>query len=282
MIRGVQSQGVGTSIKHYAVNNQELGRMYMDAVVDERTLREIYLRGFEIAVRKARPWTVMCAYNRVNGTYCGDHAWLLNQVLRDEWGFDGLVMTDWGAANDRVAGIVAGLDLEMPGSGGINDARICRAVERGELVASDLDRAVTRNVALTLCGAELAEREAVCDQRAHHALARRAAVETAVLLKNEACVLPLDPATPIAVIGAFAKQPRYQGTGSSKVNPTQLDCAFDAIASMLGGADKLALCGGLRAHVLGAGSALDRRSRHSCARRGGGGGVCRLAGNLRV
>ena len=158
MIRGVQSQGVGTSVKHYAVNNQELGRMYVDAIVDERTLREIYLRGFEIAVRKAQPWTVMCAYNRVNGTYCGEHDRLLNRVLRDEWGFQGLVVTDWGAANDRVAGIDAGLDLEMPASGGVNDARIEAAVVRGELDEQALDRCIARNVALSLCGADLPER----------------------------------------------------------------------------------------------------------------------------
>ena len=239
MIEGVQSQGVGTSIKHYAVNNQEAGRMYMDAVVDDRTLREIYLRGFEIAVRKAQPWTVMCAYNRVNGTYCGEHDWLLNQVLRDEWGFQGLVVTDWGAANDRVAGVGAGLDLEMPASGGINDRRIEEAVASGNLKEDLLDKMIARNVALSLAGADLAEKDSSCDQHAHHDLARRAAAESAVLLKNEDQALPLEieggrAAGGIAVIGAFAKHPRYQGTGSSQVTPTQLDTVYDALVQAVG------------------------------------------------
>ena len=225
MIQGVQSQGVGTSIKHYAVNNQEKWRMFIDAIVDERTLREIYLRGFEIAVRKAQPWTVMCAYNRVNGTYCSEHEWLLNTVLRDEWGFEGLVVTDWGAANDRVRGLSAGLDLEMPASGGINDQRIAAAVRAGQLPESDLDQAVSRVVSLCLLGAELTRREKSIDTAAHHALARRAAAECSVLLKNEQ-LLPLQPSSSIAVIGAFAKQPRYQGAGSSQVTPTQIDCAY--------------------------------------------------------
>ncbi|MEM7221233.1 MAG: glycoside hydrolase family 3 C-terminal domain-containing protein [Pseudomonadota bacterium] len=232
LVNGVQSQGVGTSIKHFAVNNQELGRMYVDAIVDERTLREIYLRGFEIAVKKAQPWTVMCAYNRVNGVYCGEHDWLLNRVLRDEWGFEGLVVTDWGATNDRVAGVTSGLDLEMPASGGINDRRIVRAVTNGELAESDLDRMIERNVALALCGADTVARRAPVDHDAHHALARRAATQSAVLLTNDG-VLPLAPAARISVIGAFAKTPRYQGTGSSQVNPTRLDCAFDALAAAL-------------------------------------------------
>ena len=239
MVNGVQSQGVGTSIKHYAVNNQEFGRMYMDAVVDERTLREIYLRGFEIAVRKAQPWTVMCAYNRVNGTYCGEHDWLLNKVLRDDWGFQGLVMTDWGAANDRVGSVAAGLDLEMPASGGVNDARLAQAVEKGELTEELLDRMIARNVSLNLLGADLAAADVVLDQQAHHALARRAAAESAVLLKNEDNALPLRTQGTIAIVGAFAKHPRFQGTGSSQVAPTRLDCAFDAIADVIGDVDKL-------------------------------------------
>ncbi len=233
-ISGVQSQGVGTSLKHYAVNNQEHGRMYMDAIVDERTLRELYLRGFEIAVTRSQPWTVMCAYNRVNGTYCGEHDWLLNQVLRDQWGFEGLVVSDWGATNDRVAGIAGGLDLEMPASGGTNDRRAADAVREGRLDEAALDRAVARNVAVALLGAELAEQDVQVDHEAHHSLARRAAAECAVLLKNEGALLPLQASERLAVIGAFAKKPRYQGTGSSQVRPTRLESAFEAMSETLG------------------------------------------------
>ena len=208
--------------------------MYVDAIVDERTLREIYLRGFEIAVREAQPWTVMCAYNRVNGTYCGEHPWLLDQVLRREWGFEGLVVSDWGAVNDRVAGVRTGLDLEMPASGGVNDRKVAEAVRRGELSESELDRSVTRTVSLSLLGADLRDRDVVVDQAAHHRLARRAAAECAVLLKNSDDFLPLEAHGRIAVIGAFAERPRIQGAGSSQVRPTQLDNALDAIRALLG------------------------------------------------
>jgi beta-glucosidase len=234
MVKGVQSQGVGTSIKHFAVNNQEAGRMIIDAIVDERTLREIYLRGFEIAVRDAQPWTVMCAYNRVNGTYCSEHDWLLNQVLRSQWGFEGLVVTDWGATNDRVAGLASGLDLEMPGSGGINDLQVLRAVRHGELSTNSLDQSIRRNVALSLLGADLSERQHTVDHTAHHEFAMKVAIASTVLLKNENALLPLSGGEQIAVIGEFAKRPRYQGTGSSQVNPTRIDCAYDAIAEITG------------------------------------------------
>ena len=233
LVEGLQSQGVGASLKHFAANNQEAGRVFVDSIVDERTLREIYLRGFEIAVRRAQPWTVMCAYNRLNGTYCAEHDWLLNRVLRDDWGFEGLVVTDWGAANDRVLGVRAGLDLEMPASAGVNDRRVAHAVRSGTLDEADLDRAVTRNVALALAGAEARARESGMDRDAHHALARRAAGQSVVLLKNAGNLLPLSPDCDAAVIGAFAKHPRYQGAGSSQVTPTRLDCAFDAIRDVL-------------------------------------------------
>ena len=229
MIDGIQSQGVGACVKHFAANDQEHRRMVVDVVADERTLREIHLRGFEIAVRRSQPWTVMCAYNRINGVYCSENDWLLNGVLRRDWGFRGAVMTDWGAANDRVRGIEAGDDLEMPSSGGVNDRRIVAAVRRGELAESILDRSVARVVELVLKSLERPTPATSPVTADHHALARRAAAEGAVLLKNDDNTLPLPRDARIAVIGAFAKEPRYQGTGSSRVTPTRLDNAFDAI-----------------------------------------------------
>ena len=232
LVTGIQSQGVGACLKHFAANNQERARMFVDTIVDERTLREIYLRGFEIAIKRAKPWAVMSAYNRLNGAYCSEHEWLLNRVLRDDWGFEGLVVTDWGAANDRVRGLRAGLDLEMPGNRGINDRLVAAAVAAGELDEAVLDRSIARNLSLTLLGADLAKRDADIDHSAHHDLARRAAAASAVLLKNDAAILPLSPASSLAVIGAFAEHPRYQGAGSSRVNPTRLDCALDAIRAI--------------------------------------------------
>ncbi len=236
MINGVQSQGVGTSMKHYAANNQEKGRMVVNTIVDERTLREIYLTAFEIAVKKSQPATIMCAYNQVNGTYCSEHDWLLNQVLRDEWGFEGLVVTDWGAANDRVKGLSNGLDLEMPSSGGINDKKIVAAIEDGSLSLDVLDRATVRLVKLVLAGKELKAQNGPYDANAHHALARKAAAQSAVLLKNDNALLPLKAEGTIAVIGPFANNPRYQGAGSSQVNPTKLDKPLDAICDAVGDA----------------------------------------------
>ncbi len=233
-INGVQSQGVGTSLKHYAVNNQETARMYIDAIVDERTLREIYLRAFEIAVTKASPWTVMCAYNRVNSTYCGENDLLQNRILRDEWGFRGLVVSDWGATNERVKGLRTGLDLEMPGSGGINDKLIVAAVKNGELAESVLDSAATRITSILLAGADVASAPKNADLETHHQLARRVATESMVLLKNTDAVLPLSTLDEIAVIGSFAQVPRIQGTGSSQVNPLKVDDAWTALMETFG------------------------------------------------
>jgi beta-glucosidase len=233
LINGVQSKGVGTSLKHYAANNQETRRMTSNSVVDERAFREIYLAGFERAVKKSQPWTVMCSYNLINGVYASDNEELLSGILRDEWGFKGLVMTDWGAVDDRVQGIRAGLDLEMPGSGGINDAKIVEAVKSGALDEKLLDRAVLRVVELILKSRERAKPGYAYSAAAHHQLARRAAAESAVLLKNEGNIRPLFGGTAaapasaggksLAVIGAFAEKPRYQGAGSSKINPFKLE-----------------------------------------------------------
>ena len=230
LVKGLQANGVGACLKHFAVNNQERARMIVDAVVDERTMREIYLRGFEIAVKEAQPWSVMCAYNRVNGTYCSEHSWLLNDVLRKEWGFKGMVMTDWGASNDRVEGIMGGLDLEMPGSGGVNTPHIEAAVEDGSLPVGELDRAVRRNIAVSLLGADVQAASHPFDPIDHHNLARQAAIEGSVLLKNQDNFLPLADTGTFAVIGALAKHPRYQGAGSSQVNPSQTETPWSAIA----------------------------------------------------
>ena len=226
-VNGVQSKGVGTSLKHYAANNQETLRLTIDAVVDERALREVYLAGFEKVIKQTKPWTVMCAYNKLNGTYCSEHQKLLTGILRDEWGYEGMVVSDWGAVNDRVDGIGAGMDLEMPGNNGLNDQKIVEAIKDGSLDISDLDAAAAR--ILSLIDKAVANRQKYrYDIDAHHALARKAAAQSAVLLKNQDGILPLKKGAKIAVIGAFAKAPRYQGNGSSLVNPTKMECAYDA------------------------------------------------------
>ena len=233
MIQGVQSQGVGTSLKHFAVNNQETDRLRVSAEVDERTLREIYLAGFERAVTQARPWTVMCSYNKVNGVYASEHTWLLTTVLRDRWGFDGLVVSDWGAVHDRVAALAAGLDLEMPPNLGVSDAATIAAVRSGQLAEQVLDTAAARVLQLVDRVTANTEPPPALDLDAHHALARAAATECAVLLKNQDRLLPLHPSPgdTIAVIGEFARTPRYQGAGSSQVNPTRVDVALDELRS---------------------------------------------------
>ncbi len=237
LVRGIQSQGVAACLKHFAANNQESWRMSIDAVVDERTLRELYLTGFEIAVRESDPWTVMCAYNQVNGTHCGETRGLLTEILREEWGFDGLAMTDWLATFDRVPAIRAGLDLEMPGSTATWDREIAAALKSRTLDAADLDLACARVVDLVLrtappSGARSKAAPAP-DFAAHHALARRAAAAGTVLLTNDG-LLPLSPRATIAVIGAFAESPRYQGAGSSLVTPTRLDTFLDVLREQAG------------------------------------------------
>lgn len=228
LINGVQSKGIGTSLKHFATNNQEMRRMSVDSVVDERALREIYLTAFEIAVKKGKPWTVMNAYNKLGGVYCSDSEFLQTQVLRDEWGFDGIVVTDWGAANDRVRGIVAGNDLEMPTSGGYNDKKIADAVRRGKLSVDDLDKCVDRLLDLAF-KSEKSLGVYSYDKKAHHELARKVAAQSMVLLKNEGGLLPLEKGKKIAVIGELARSPRYQGAGSSQINPTELSDAFSQL-----------------------------------------------------
>ncbi|MEK4008592.1 glycoside hydrolase family 3 C-terminal domain-containing protein [Paenibacillus sp. FSL H3-0333] len=235
-VKGVQSQGVGTSLKHYAANNQEHRRMSVDAVIDERTLREIYLASFEGTVKQSQPWSVMCSYNQVNGEYASESYELLTKVLREEWGFEGFVVSDWGAVNERVKALAAGLELEMPSSAGIGDAKIVAAVKSGELAMETLDLAVERMLAFIFKSVENRNPQAVFDADKHHHLAREVARESMVLLKNEGGILPLVKSGRIAVIGEFAKQPRYQGGGSSHVNPSRMDDAFVELQAVAGDA----------------------------------------------
>lgn len=226
-IQGVQSEQVGTSLKHFAANNQERLRMTTDSVVDERALYEIYFPAFETAIKKAQPWSVMCSYNRLHGVYASDNRRLLTDVLRNEWGFAGAVVSDWGATNDRIAGIRAGMDLEMPSSGPYNGQSIVAAVQNGTLSESDVDACAVRVTELILKSKQRQPLD--CDLSAHHALARRAAAASAVLLKNEDGILPIRAGQSIAVIGTFAIHPRYQGAGSSKIHPLSIDSATDAL-----------------------------------------------------
>ncbi|MTI58975.1 MAG: glycosyl hydrolase [Firmicutes bacterium] len=238
-IEGVQNQGVGTSLKHYAVNNQEHRRMSTSAEVDERTLREIYLSAFETAVKESQPWSVMCAYNRVNGEYCSENEYLLTDILKDEWGHQGFVVSDWGAVNDRAAGIAAGMELEMPSSHGEGTKRIIEAIENGELSEDKLDQAVARILKVHFKAVENNIENASYDKDAHHALARSVAAQCMVLLKNEDEILPLEKEGKIAILGSFAKNPRYQGGGSSHINPTKIDTAYQEIESIVGNSAEL-------------------------------------------
>jgi beta-glucosidase len=236
-VHGVQSRGVGTSLKHFACNNQEWERMSISAEVDERPLREMYLAAFERIVRLAAPWTVMASYNRLNGTPVAEHHQLLTEILKDEWGYEGVVVSDWGAVDDKPASLKAGLDLEMPGPGHGHNERIAGLVRSGILPEAAVDAAALRMLRLLLCANANRRSGSPPDVSAHHALARRAAAESIVLLKNSDGVLPLDPASlrRVAVIGSFAQVPRYQGSGSSRVNSTQVDNPCDELAHHLGG-----------------------------------------------
>lgn len=231
LIHGVQSKNVGTSIKHFLANNQETRRMSSDSRIDERTLNEIYLAAFEGAVKKEKPWTVMCSYNKINGVYAAENHKYLTETLRDKWGFDGYVMSDWGAVNNRVEDLKAGLDLEMPSSNGVNDKLIVGAVESGELSEEVLDTAVERILNIVFRYEENRDKSAFFDRDKDHELARKVAEETIVLLKNDG-VLPLSEQDEIAFIGKYAMKPRYQGGGSSHINSHKITSALDAVRGM--------------------------------------------------
>ncbi len=240
-IQGVQSKGVGTSLKHYALNNQEYRRFTIDVDVDERTMREIYLPGFEIAVKKGKPWTVMCAYNKVKGAFGSENRRLLVDILKDEWGFEGFVVSDWGAVHDRVKSLQAGLDLEMPGPRERRVKAVVAAVQTGKIDEAMLNEAVRRILSIVFKAAET-PKGGKFDVDNHHALARKSAAEGMVLLKNDG-ILPLQNQKRIAVIGRAAKEPYFQGGGSSHNTPTRLDIPFDELQTLAGGA-QLTYCEG--------------------------------------
>ncbi|WP_375433251.1 glycoside hydrolase family 3 C-terminal domain-containing protein [uncultured Friedmanniella sp.] len=233
IVHGIQSRGVGTSVKHYAANNQETDRLRVDARVDERTLREIYLPAFERVVRAEQPWTIMCSYNKVNGQSASENPWLLQTVLRDEFGFEGLVVSDWGAVYHRVPALLAGTDLEMPPALGRSPEQVIAAVEAGEVPLAVLDQRVRTVLELVAKGMPVLELDESYDPDAHHALAREAAAASVVLLKNDG-LLPLPATGSVAVVGEFARTPRYQGAGSSQVTPTRLDALLDELRAVYG------------------------------------------------
>ncbi len=231
-VKGVQDNGVGVSLKHYCANNQEYLRMSIDSVVDERALREIYLYAFEHIVKTQQPKTVMCSYNKLAGEYLSDSKRMLTDVLRNEWGFEGIVVSDWGAVNDRVAGVKAGLDLEMPGNNGMNNKNIEKALKNGEITMEDIDKICLRMIKFAFeCKQNEGEGYPI-DFKSHHILARKAAADSAVLMKNEDNILPVKKYESVAVIGALAKKLRYQGAGSSHINPYKTVSFCEAMDSM--------------------------------------------------
>ena len=229
-VRGIQSNGISAYPKHFAVNSQETRRMAADSIVDERTLREIYLTGFEIVVKEAHPKTIMTSYNLINGEYANENRYLLDTVLKKDWGYNGMLVTDWGGSNDHALGVQAGSTLEMPAPGCDSVRELLAAVKTGKITEADINARVEELLNLTYAtktALDAAPKE--FDEAAHHALARRAAAESLVLLKNENDLLPLQPGTKVAVIGDFAETPRYQGAGSSVVNCTQLDTFLEKV-----------------------------------------------------
>ncbi|MBS5950039.1 MAG: glycoside hydrolase family 3 C-terminal domain-containing protein [Clostridium sp.] len=229
-IRGIQSHGISACVKHFAVNNQEESRMVIDTIVDERTLREVYLTAFEIAIKEGKPKTVMSSYNKLNGTYTNEDIHLMREILRDEWGFNGCVVTDWGGCNDRVEGLIAGNELEMPTTDGETNQDIIKAIKSGRIKEEVLDECVDRLLELIFETTEALENSQIkIDNKKHHEMAQKAAEESIVLLKNEDKILPIAREKKVAVIGDFAKDPRYQGAGSSVVNPTIIDSTTDSI-----------------------------------------------------
>ncbi len=249
LINGVQSEGVGTSLKHFVANNQEFERMSINAEVDERALREIYLAGFEIAVKESQPDTMMCAYNKVNGEFASEHKYLLYDILKTEWNYEGIVMSDWSAVHHRPSGVEAGLHLEMPGNGGVNDKKIVKAVQDGTLSEERLDEVVGEWLSIILKLGESKGKYASFDENEHHKIAQEASAEGIVLLKNDNNILPLTNDKKIAVIGQFAKTPRFQGSGSSLVLPTMSDNAYDELVKIVG-AKNIAFANGYdKAHL---------------------------------
>ncbi|AFC28614.1 BglB [Paenibacillus mucilaginosus 3016] len=264
-IAGVQSQGVGTSLKHFAVNNQEHRRMSVDAVVDERTLREIYLASFEGAVKQSQPWTVMSSYNRVNGTYASENEFLLTDILKNEWGHEGFVVSDWGAVDERADALAAGLELEMPASGGVGERKVVEAVQSGRLSMEALDRAVERLLTIIFRAVDHRKPGAAYDPAEHHRLAREVARESMVLLKNERSLLPLSRGSHLAVIGAFADKPRYQGGGSSHIVPTQLDQPVEEIRKLADASGVVTYAQGYRLESDTADEALTEEAKRAAA-----------------
>ncbi|MCQ2597453.1 MAG: beta-glucosidase [Treponema sp.] len=229
-IKGVQSEGIGTSLKHFAANNQEKRRMSVSAQIDERTLNEYYLKPFEIAVKESSPWTVMCSYNKINGTYSSENKKLLTDILRNRWNYDGLVVSDWGAVHNRTDGIKAGLDLEMPGNGGLNNTKVLADFRNGKITEDEINKCAERVIELVLkAEEENPEKVFINLEETHHELAVQVACESAVLLKNENETLPLSKNQKISVIGEFAEIPRYQGAGSSKINPLKINIPLEKL-----------------------------------------------------